>query len=415
MAQVIMPKMGDGMTEGTILRWLKKEGETVEVGDILAEIETDKASVELPADASGRLATIVAKEGDTVPVGAVIAEILAEGEHSQLAQSAQAPAQPAEPAPTTETATTAPAGETAQMESPIQERVKASPLARRIAQEAGIDLAMIRGTGPGGRIVERDVQQFLATQQAAPRPPIAEPTRPTPPVPEPTLVGGEPLSRMRKLIAERTTLTKQTVPHFYVTMDIDMTEAMALREKLNSALPEDAPKLSVNDLVTKACALALARYPRVNALYQNDRIYPSTEIHIGIAVALPDGLIVPVLRHCERKTLRQIATETRQLVEKARAGRLSAEEYTGATFSISNLGMYGVDEFIAIINPPAVAILAVGAVQKQPVALDDETVAVRPRMKVTISADHRALDGAVAAEFLRELRRILENPYVMVE
>lgn len=412
MAQVIMPKMGDGMTEGTILRWLKKEGDSVENGDIIAEIETDKASVELPAETSGKLANIIAKEGETVPVGAVIAEILGEGEQPQVTSSAEMPAVAAEPvSPGAE-----PTAEALREEPPVQERVKASPLARRIAQEAGVDLAMVKGTGPGGRIVERDVQQFIASRQAAQRPSVTEPVRPAAAgVESPAPAGGEPLSRMRRLIAERTTLTKQTVPHFYVTMNIDMTEAMALRERLNAALPEDAPKLSVNDFVTKACALALARYPQVNALYQNERIYPSSEIHIGIAVALPDGLIVPVLRHCERKTLRQIAAETRQLVEKARAGRLTPDEYTGATFSISNLGMYGVDEFIAIINPPAVAILAVGAVQKQPVALDDDTVAVRPRMKVTISADHRALDGAVAAEFLRELKRILENPYVMVE
>lgn len=411
MAQVIMPKMGDGMSEGTVLRWLKKEGDTVEVGDILAEIETDKASVELPADVSGKLVSIVAKEGETVPVGAVIAEILAEGEQPQTT----VPAPPEQTAPA-ETIAPPPVGKTLREEPPTQERVKASPLARRIAQEAGIDLAMVKGTGPGGRIVERDVQQFLASKQGAARPPIVEPTRPTEAVLEtPSLTGGEPLSRMRRLIAERTTLTKQTVPHFYVTMDIDMSEAMALRERLNAALPEDAPKISVNDFVTKACTLALARHPRVNALYQNERVYPSSEIHIGIAVALPDGLIVPVLRNCERKTLRQITAETRQLVEKARAGRLTPEEYTGATFSISNLGMYGVDDFIAIINPPAVAILAVGAVQKQPVAQDDDTIVVRPRMKVTISADHRALDGAVAADFLRELKGILENPYVMVE
>lgn len=412
MAQVIMPKMGDGMTEGTILRWLKKEGDSVEVGDIIAEIETDKASVELPAEASGKLANIVAKEGETVPVGAVIAEILGEGEQPQVTKPAETPTAAEETvSPGVESIT-----EVLREEPPVQERVKASPLARRIAQEAGIDLAMVKGTGPGGRIVERDVQQFIASRQAAQRPPIAEPVRPAAAVVESLApAGGEPLSRMRRLIAGRTTLTKQTVPHFYVTMDIDMTEAIALRERLNAALPEDAPKISVNDFVTKACALALARYPQVNALYQNERIYPSSEIHIGIAVALPDGLIVPVLRHCERKTLRQIAVETRQLVDKARAGRLMPDEYTGATFSISNLGMYGVDEFIAIINPPAVAILAVGAVQKQPVALDDDTVVVRPRMKVTISADHRALDGAVAAEFLRELKRILQNPYVMVE
>ncbi|MDW8291375.1 MAG: dihydrolipoamide acetyltransferase family protein [Armatimonadota bacterium] len=411
MAQVIMPKMGDGMTEGTILRWLKKEGDVVETGEVLAEIETDKASVELPAEASGKLASILAKEGDTVPVGTVIAEILGEGEQPQAVASAQ----PA--VAETTVAATPPAERMKAEEPPLQERVKASPLARRIAQEAGIDLAMVKGTGPSGRIVERDVQQFLAARQAAAPPPVGEPVRPVvPPVEVPAAVaGGEPLSRMRRLIAERTTLTKQTVPHFYVTMDIDMTEAMALRERLNAALPEEAPKLSVNDLVTKACALTLARYPQVNALYQNERIYPSSEVHIGIAVALPDGLIVPVLRHCERKTLRQITHETRQLVEKARAGRLTPEEYSGATFSISNLGMYGVDDFIAIINPPAVAILAVGAVQKQPVVLEDDTIAVRQRMKVTLSADHRALDGAVAAEFLRELKRILENPYQMVE
>jgi pyruvate dehydrogenase E2 component (dihydrolipoamide acetyltransferase) len=414
MAQVIMPKMGDGMTEGTILRWLKKEGDTVEIGDIIAEVETDKASVELPAEASGKLTNILAKEGDTVPVGTVIAEILGEGEQPQVTS-------PTEPAVAAEQPA-APGGEIAvpetgvsPTEAPARERVKASPLARRIAEEAGIDLAMVRGTGPGGRIVERDVQQFIAARQAAPRVPTAEPSPAVSPPEIAVLTGGEPLSRMRRLIAERTTLTKQTVPHFYVTMDIDMTEAMALRERLNVALPEDAPKISVNDLVTKACALALARYQQVNALYQNDRVYPSSEVHIGIMVAVPGGLLVPVLRHCERKTLRQIAVETRQLVERARSGRLASDELTGATFSISNLGMYGVDEFIAIINPPAVAILAVGAVQKQPVAMDDDTVAVRPRMKVTLSADHRALDGAVAAEFLRELKRILENPYTMIE
>jgi pyruvate dehydrogenase E2 component (dihydrolipoamide acetyltransferase) len=410
MAQVIMPKMGDGMTEGTILRWLKKEGEPVEVGDIIAEIETDKASVELPAEVAGRLVNVMAKEGDTVPVGAVIAEILGEGEQPQAVKGAEPLAVTGEEPRAHEE----PVARVELEESPAQERVKASPLARRIAQEAGVDLAMIKGTGPGGRIVERDVQQFIASRQT-PRAPIVEPPRPAAAPEAPVLTGGEPLSRMRRLIAERTTLTKQTVPHFYVSMDIDMAEAMALREKLNAAMPEEAPKLSVNDFVTKACALALARYPQMNALYQNERIYPSQEVHIGIAVALPDGLIVPVLRHCEQKTLRQIAAETRQLVERARAGRLAADEYSGATFSISNLGMYGVDEFIAIINPPAVAILAVGAVQKQPVALDDETVVVRPRMKVTLSADHRALDGAVAAEFLRELKRILENPYTMVE
>ncbi len=414
MAQVIMPKMGDGMVEGTILRWLKKEGDTVEIGDIIAEVETDKASVELPAEASGKLANILAKEGDTVPVGTVIAEILGEGEQPQVTTPAEPAVAAEEPAaPGGEIAVSEP--EVSPTEAPARERVKASPLARRIAEEAGIDLAMVRGTGPGGRIVERDVQQFLAARQSGPRVLAAEPAPAVSP-PEPAvLTGGEPLTRMRRLIAERTTLTKQTVPHFYVTMDIDMTEAMALRERLNAALPEDAPKISVNDLVTKACALALARYPQVNALYQNDRVYPSSEVHIGIMVAVPGGLLVPVLRHCERKTLRQIAAETRQLVEKARSGRLASDEFTGATFSISNLGMYGVDEFIAIINPPAVAILAVGAVQKQPVALHDDTVAVRPRMKVTLSADHRAMDGAVAAEFLRELKRILENPYTMIE
>lgn len=408
MAQVFMPKMGDGMSEGTILRWLKKEGDAVEVGDIIAEIETDKASVELPADVSGKLAVIVAKEGDTVPVGSTIAEIVGEGEQPQVTPSLSVARAPEE----------SPSGAPVEMPepaSPVQERVKASPLARRIAEEAGIDLAVVKGTGPGGRIVERDVQAFIATRQAAPRAPISEPKRPVAEVEVPIPTGGEPLSRMRRLIAERTTLTKQTVPHFYVTMEIDMAEALALRERINAVLPEGTPKLSVNDLVTKASVVALGRYPRVNALYQNDRIYPSEEIHIGIAVALPDGLIIPVLRNCERKTLRQIAADTRHLVEKARAGRLSPDEYSGSTFTISNLGMYGVDEFIAIINPPAVAILAVGAVQRQPVALPDDTVAVRPRMKVALSADHRALDGAVAAEFLRELKQILENPYALVE
>ena len=414
MAQVIMPKMGDGMTDGTILRWLKKEGDAVEIGDIIAEVETDKASVELPAEASGKLANIMAKEGDTVPVGAVIAEILGEGEQPQVSPLAEPSAAAEEPAAVREELAMPSAQKTA-TEAPVQERVKASPLARRIAEEAGIDLAMVKGTGPGGRIVERDVQQFIASRHGAPRAPLAEPS-PALSAAEPTAVtGGEPLNRMRRIIAERTTLTKQTVPHFYVTMDIDMAEVMALRERLNAVLPEDAPKISINDFVTKACAVALARYPQVNALYQNDRLYPSSEVHIGIMVAVSGGLLVPVLRHCERKTLRQIAAETRQLVEKARAGRLASDEYTGATFSISNLGMYGVDEFIAIINPPAVAILAVGAVQKQPVALDDDTVAVRPRMKVTLSADHRALDGSVAAEFLRELKRLFENPYILVE
>jgi pyruvate dehydrogenase E2 component (dihydrolipoamide acetyltransferase) len=391
MAEVIMPKMGDAMTEGKILTWRKRHGERVETGEVLAEIETDKVNVEIEAETSGTL-HIAVPAGQTVPVGHVIAYIDGQPASAVEATAPEAAAADAVAPPAPEP-TRPPAPE------PPRPRVKASPLARRIASEHGVDLSAVQGTGPGGRIVERDVLAYLERRgEAAPAPAAPEEE-----------YEDVPLNRMRQAIARVVTQSKQQVPHFYVTAEVDMSRALELREQLQEALGEEG-RVTVNDLVLKATALALQRHPDLNSQVLDDRsLRRFRRVHLGVMVATQDGLIAPVLRDADRLPLLQLAKEARRLVEGAHAKRLRQEEYTGATFSVSNLGMYEVVNFVAIIHPPQAGILAVGRAQERPVVRAGQVV-VRPVLQLTVSADHRVTDGVGAAQFLVEVKRLLENP-----
>ena len=419
MQTIIMPKMGDAMEEGTLVRWLKHEGDAVQEGEPVAEIATDKATVEIEAPTSGVLRGIRVAENAVVPVNTPLAYILQPGESlpaegdgkasGAVQPTAAAAPQPA-PAPTAVAAAPQPAPTNG------EERILASPLARKIAAEHGIDLRQVQGTGPKGRIVERDVLAYLETRKATAVPAAAAPA-PTP-VPAPAVAAApaegraETLTRLRQITAQRTTEAHQTIPHFYLTMEIDMEEALALRQRLNQL--DESLRVSVNDLIVKACAVAIEQHPIVNASYQNGQLVHPSGIHIGIAVAVEQGLLVAVLRHCEGKSLRRIAQESQTLIQKAREGKLMPDEMTGNTFTVSNLGMFGIEQFTAIINPPASAILAVGATKRVPVVQEDGTIVARQRMKVTLSCDHRVLDGAVGAQFLQTLKQVLENPLWMV-
>ena len=451
--KVIMPKLSDAMETGKVVKWLKKVGDTIKGGDVIAEIETDKANVEIEAFGAGVLRKIVVDEGGQVPVGDLIGVIADPAD--DIASVAAAPAKPAPaappapaaaPAPSPRPAPAAPAPAFASAAAPLPAmesyqsvpattavmpmapaaaattapaggRVKASPLARKIAGQTGVDLRLIQGTGPGGRIIRADVE---AARTAAPRPaapaaaaamgrPQAVPARPAfvvPPRPE-AEYEDVAMSPMRAAIAKRMPMSKAPVPHFYVTSEVDMDAAWALREQLNGL--EGQPKVSVTDMVIKAAALALLKNPGVNAQLNGQSIRIHHRAHIGIAVALEQGLITPVLRDCDVKPLGRIAVESRDLAERARGGKLRAQEMSGATFSISNLGMFDVEEFSAIINPPEGAILAVGSVLQKPVVEDGE-IRVGRRMKMTISCDHRVMDGAMGARYLQDLKRLLEEP-----
>ncbi|MDQ7820707.1 MAG: dihydrolipoamide acetyltransferase family protein [Armatimonadota bacterium] len=398
MAEVIMPKMGDAMTEGRIVRWKKRPGEPVARGDPLAEIETDKVNVDIEAEEAGVLLQILVEEGQSAPVGAPIAIIGAAGEEIPTAAArpsppaaapAPAPA-PAAPSP----APPVPAGARA-------ERVKASPLARKLAEEHGIDLTQVRGTGPGGRITREDVEAAIAA--------AARPAAPAPAADYEVL----PLTRIRQTIARRMTESTQQAPHFYITMEVVMDEALRLRQHLNQALGA-TPPVSVNDLVLKAVALALRAHPALNSALVEGAIRRYRRVNLAVAVALPEGLIAPVVHDCDRLSLTEIAARTTELGERARSGRLRPEDYEGGTFTVSNLGMFGdVDSFAAIINPPHAGILAVGRALPRPVVRDGQIVPATT-MKVTLSADHRVTDGAEAARFLAEVKRLLENPLLLV-
>lgn len=397
---VILPSLGFDMVDGTLSRWLKKEGDRVEKGEAIAEIETEKATVEIQANASGVLAKIVVEAGKTVPVGTVIGWIAEPGETVQAAP-APPPQAPGPGLPPTDVTAGVEKKETPP--GPAAERVKASPVARRMAQEAGIDLARIQGSGPDGRVMERDVQ---AAMEAKPSPPERAGETGLPPG------GTVPLNRMRQAIARRMADSKSTAPHFYVTVEIAMDEAMNVREQLNRFAPDES-KVSINDLIISAAARALTRFPSLNASYRDGSLEFHPRINIGIVVALEDGLILPVLRDADRKPLKAIAAESRALSERAREGKLRSDDVGSGTFTISNLGMFEVDEFIAIINPPEAAILAVGAVTPRPVAVGSE-VRISLRMKATLSVDHRVADGAQAGRFLQEVRKRLENPVTLL-
>lgn len=429
--QVVMEALSPTMEEGRLVEWKKQEGETVAVGDVLAEVETDKAVMELVARVGGVLLRQTVPAGQTVPVSSPIGLIGQPGEVPAAAgngaggapavpaprpaapgappgSQARAGGQPTPPVPTAPaTASTTVAG-----------RVKASPLARKIAQERGLDLRVIQGTGPEGRIVLRDLESARPARPVAQPPTAAAAPAPSaPPAARPlALTTGQaftdaPLSQMRKTIARRLVQSIGPVPTFYLTSEVDMERVSEAREAMLAAGSE--VKVSFNDIVIKAVATALRQHPACNAWWQDDHIRYWSEVHVGMAVAIEDGLITPVIRHADRKTLREIGAEARELAARARERRLTPEEYTGATFSISNLGMLDIDEFTAVINPPEAGILAVGRIVSKPVE-HAGAVALRRRMRLTMSCDHRVIDGATGARFLQTLKGMLENPLAMV-
>ena len=446
---MVMPQRGYDMHEGKVVRWLKKEGEEVIRGEVIAEIETDKATVDYEAYTGGVMAKIVAEVGATIPVGQLIAVITAPGEaipediltDVALAESADSPAAATvdAPAPAADAAAddgevrasplarrlanergidlstlngTGPGGRITEADIPAQGApaaavngyVKASPLAKRLARERGIDLSTLTGTGPGGRITEVDVPEHAA--------PAAAPASGDGAAPASLTSESVELSRMRQAIARVTVDSKRDAPHFYVAVDIDMTKAMSFRRDLNDEL--DAEKrVSVNDFIVKASAIAISRHPKFNSFFRDDHLQMNASINVGIAIALESGLIVPGINGCETKTLVELAVASGDLVGRANSGTLRNDEYSGTTFSVSNLGMFDIESFTAIIFPPHAAVLAVGTVKEQPVVRDG-ALAVAQIMKTTLSTDHRVADGAEAAQFLVEIKKLLENPMSLV-
>jgi len=476
--KVHMEALSPTMEEGQVVRWLKHEGDPVKEGEVLAEIETDKATMELVARGSGVLRKQMMPEGQTAPVGSVIAVIAGPDEDisglvqgstevqqgptsgeaaappsagtrgeapkaqrdvaaaaRQLADSEKTepdsaalgtPARPEATRPSTPAAPgqrpTEPAGNGGRIAAEGG-RVKASPLARRLAAEAGLELSAVSGSGPGGRITKRDIESArqqpapVAAASAAPAPargaapsPAFAPLRPAGERPE---VEEVPVTQMRKAIAKRLVTSIGPVPTFYLTIEVDMTQTMAARERLNARLGQGGQKASVNDFVVRAVAEALRRHPEVNASWGDNVIRRYGRVHVGVAVAVEDGLITPVVRDADRKGILQIGAEVKELAARGREKKLTPEEYTGSTFSISNLGMFGITEFTAIINPPEAGIIAVGAVEEKPVVVDGE-VKVQPRMRMTMSCDHRVVDGATGARFLQTVRAFMEDPAAML-
>jgi pyruvate dehydrogenase E2 component (dihydrolipoamide acetyltransferase) len=428
--KVIMPKLSPTMEEGQISRWLKKEGDKVSMGEPLAEIDTDKATMEMQALANGVLRKILINEGQSAPLGQLIAVIgepnediaslLSEApapkpqEQKQEQVQEKAPEQPA-PAPQAKAAAASAQpqpsldnGRQPQAAASDSGRLIVSPLAARMAAEAGLDLRSLQGSGPGGRIVKKDIEAALSQPKAQ----AATPLR----LVESPQIGAsayrdEPASEIRKVIAKRLVTSLGPVPHFFLTTDIEMDRAAEMRRGINALDPD--LKISINDIIIKVTAAALMQHPQVNASFQEKIVRYYEHADIGVAVAIEDGLITPVVRAADQKSLSQIAAEVRELAERARSRKLKPEEYTGATFSISNLGMFGIDEFTAVINPPEGAILAIGAMTAKPVVRDNEIV-IRQMMRVTMSCDHRIIDGATGAKFLQTFKKILENPLYLV-
>ncbi|MBO0791093.1 MAG: 2-oxo acid dehydrogenase subunit E2 [Ktedonobacteraceae bacterium] len=417
MPEINMPRLSDTMQEGTIARWLKQPGDQVKKGDVLAEVETDKATMDIEAYDAGVLEQIIVKAGDTAPIGEVIAIIGSGAARPQV--TAERPRAAALSATVEEPRSArAPSVENRAevvREVPRNGGIKASPLARRMAEEHGIDLAQIAGTGPAGRIVRDDIEDYIERQRPAPVQPAKEAIEVAGAPEEARTIEAEviPMSQMQKTIARRLTESKQTVPHFYVSNEIDMTAALEMRQKLNAAAGEKGTKISVNDMIVKACALALEQFPEVNSSFREGQFVRHKQVNIGIAVDVPQGLVVPVVRDVNVKGLRAIAREAKALIEKARNNRLTLNELQGGTFSVSNLGMMDVTDFIPVINPPEAAILAVASVRKVFVPVDGQPV-LRDIMKVTVSADHRIVYGAMVARFLQEVKHLLEDVYLLL-
>ena len=435
-----MPQMGYDMEEGTVVRWLKEEGSTVVRNEPVAEIETDKAVVEFESEAEGVLLRIVASEGSIVPVGETIALVGLEGEEADNVPSAGSTESDDSDNAKQEELTSE--SERHEVQEPIRNitqessegtpttRILATPVARRIADELGIDLKQVAGSGPGGRITKKDVETFDPASSTTTKEPNFEmsssetPEQSPAEIPEPvsettdpsvnSMPGEkEPLSRMRQQIARVTVKSKTEKPHFYVSAEIDMTKAMALRKQVNDQLSDDGVRITVNDLIVKACIESLKKYPKFNAYFQDDGIQFNNTINIAVAIAGEEGLIVPAILDCGGKTLRELSQMVKDLANRSASGTLNNQEYTGGTFAISNLGMFDVTGFLAIIHPPQSAVLAVGTVSEKPVVRDGE-LAVANIMNATISADHRIVDGVEGAEFIVEVKRLLENPMGLI-
>jgi len=415
MAETInMPKLGFDMAEGTLVRWVKQIGETINKGDVLAEIETDKATVEVESSASGVVLQLIVDQGDIVPVNAPIAIVGEEGEKVDVPAAAtdSGPKTEEKPADEKTAAPSQPTTVSAQQASSSSDsdRIKASPLAKKIAQDKNINLANVQGTGPGGRIVKKDVEAALTSGQ---------PSTVSRPMPQPTYqinVTQEdqfvPTTKLRQAIGRRLVESKQTVPHFYVTHEYKMDALMNMRKQANASLP-DGEKLSVNDFILKGVALTLRQFPNLNATIKGNEIIQFGHVNVGIAVTVPGGLMTVVVKDTDMKTMRQISAEVKAMAGRARDGKVKPDDVDGSTFSTSNLGMYDVEDFIAIINPPEAAILAISSAREVPVVENGE---IKPswRMKATVSVDHRVSDGAEAAQFMQTLAGYLENPVSML-
>jgi pyruvate dehydrogenase E2 component (dihydrolipoamide acetyltransferase) len=422
-AYINMPKLSDTMTEGTLLKWRKQKGDKVVAGDILAEVETDKATMELESFDDGILTEIYVPEGEKIGVGQRVALLLAPGEKAPA--DGPAPSAPAPKAAAPDGGSSGPAA--AVKSAPASEpasgnggtRVKASPLARKIAAEKGIDLAGLSGSGPGGRIVQKDVAG-AQTGGASPanRAPAAPAAAPAAAVA--SMLPGEgdiriPLTGMRRAIADRLLASKTQLPHFYLNIEVDAGELMRIRAEVNAdAEKAGLGKLTVNDFVLKAATVAAARVPKVNASFAGDSVIQYASINLAVAVAVDDGLVTPVIRDAQKKSLREMSEIVKDMATRARTKKLKPEEYQGGTITVSNLGSYGIDSFSAIINPPQALILSVGAIVKKPVVNAKGEIVVGQRMSIGLSADHRVVDGAIGAEYLAELRRLIENPALML-
>jgi pyruvate dehydrogenase E2 component (dihydrolipoamide acetyltransferase) len=440
MAQIIMPKLSDTMTEGVVVRWLKKEGDVINMGDVLAEIETDKATMEMEAFDEGTLRAIYVQEGQKVNVGEPIALIGGDEETASPANVEKVHALPRRRisqerprTPQPKLAEVEHARATADVEEGLSQmpqrkrgsegtgaaraaeavvggRIKASPLARKVAAKMNLDLNRIEGSGPGGRIIQEDVLAAASPEHTPATTSVVVP------LPKPTPADSEvtPLSPMRRIIAQRMVESKSQVPHFYLQAELDVASLLQLRLKANESLSSAGVKLSINDFVLKACVETLVRVPQLNTSFTENGILKYSHVHLGFAVSLEEGLLTPVIRNAETKSLKVIHTEAKQLTERARSKKLKPDDYQGGTFTVSNLGASGVDSFQAIINPPQAGILAVGSIVKKPVVNSNDQIVIGQRMAVTLCCDHRAVDGAIGAHFLAEFRKLIENPALML-
>lgn len=420
--EIVLPDLGMEMDEALLITWTKNPGDTISEGDVIAEVETDKTTVEVESPVAGTIIEWKFDPGENLKIGSVIGYVGEAGESAPAGNgNGAAPAKQAEPAAKEDTQATPPTAASNGATTTDTGRIKISPVARKVAEEKGIDIGQVQGTGPGGRIIKKDVENFTPSTAPAPAAPAAAPALTSDigfiggptygRVPEGPDYEYEDLSRLRTRIAERMTTSQQQVPHFYVTMEVKMDDLLSLRKALNATIEDKAQKISVNDMIVKAVALAAREVPSVNRHYYGDRYVISKHINVGIAVALDNGGLINVVSHdADRTSLRVMAVENREKIGNVRDGKVKPEDITGETITVSNLGMYGVDNFIAIVNPPSAAIVAVGAARPTPIVTEEGEIGVANIMKLTLSADHRAVNGAEGGEFMAALRDLLENP-----